>query len=77
MFGCGYYIYRLNEDGTIEWLRVKNCDEPITWQWELSVGNATVFDRVSEATNYARTFNNEKHGIIYLTPEITLTIEKL
>lgn len=55
MFDWGYYLYRFaGEDETVEWLRVKNHDGAITWQWNLSVNNATSFDTISEAKNYAK-----------------------
>ena len=84
MFDCGYYLYRFaegdeTEDKTVEWLRVKNHDGAITWQWCLSVSNATIFNSVSEAENYTKkcckAFDNKEYGIIYLEPEITFTIK--
>lgn len=79
MFDWGYYLYRFAEgdeaeDKTVEWLRVKNHNGAITWQWNLSVNNATSFDTISEAKNYAKkyykTFDDEVRGIAYLTPVI-------
>jgi hypothetical protein len=84
MFDWGYYLYRFaegdeTEDKTVEWLRVKNHDGAITWQWCLSVSNATIFNSVSEAENYTKkcckAFDNKEYGIIYLEPEITFTIK--
>ena len=84
MFDWGYYLYRFAEgdeaeDKTVEWLRVKNHNGAITWQWCLSMSNATIFNSVSEAENYTKkcckAFDNKEYGIIYLEPEITLTIK--
>lgn len=77
MFDWGYYLYRFAEgdeaeDKTVEWLRVKNHNGAITWQWNLSVNNATSFDTISEAENYTKkcckAFDNKEYGIIYLEP---------
>nr|DAK70064.1 MAG TPA: hypothetical protein [Caudoviricetes sp.] len=75
MFDWDYYLYRFaGEDETVEWLRVKNHDGAITWQWNLSVNNATSFDTISEAKSYAKkyckTFDDEVRGIAYLTPVV-------
>lgn len=80
MSNGSYHIYHfVDKNGTIEWLKIKNYGEALTWQWCLSVSNATIFNSVSEAENYTKkcckAFDNKEYGIIYLEPEITLTIK--